>query len=336
MNGFEKFLHRQRVLAASYHDFLQTLDPTRTITLLDMLMGKAAAFSLTKVWFPWLDRMRIREAVENACEFLESIQEHPRVRRWGNSAFAFIQASDSEEDAREHLRRMRDRRYLAYRLHYGNCPPETRYGPTEGNCSGELVGPPTARRIAPMSTFNSIAPIFSRPWMETRDDMPLICGYRVPPQHPEALEMSALTSTSWIAQVLTHDIGHFFLPQVGPKFEGVHNIVMIHAMNLLGERNWSIPEIRTYDELMYYASCDPFFFLYAAEAIKACKKIDGIKPVSLYFLKELERYYSRPTRFARWQRIWGITPEMDFETRCEQVVTKIEEFKHLGFGFYDS
>jgi hypothetical protein len=331
MNGLDNFLNRQRFLAKEYVDFLQTLDPNRTMTLIDMLSKEI--FGMTITWFPWLKAIRLQDALENACNFLDSIPAHSRIRGWDYVPLIFIQLSDPHEDQQEHNHRLE--MYPAYRSNYAGLPAEVRYGPTEGNISGELVGSPKALRIAPLGTFSSCSPLFIRSWQQHRSDEPLMCGYRVPVTYPSALEMTHVASSVWIAQVITHDIGHFFLPEVGPSREGVHNTVMVNAMGLMENGHTTIPQQWDYEALMFNAAVDPLFFMYGAEAIEACERAGNLTAVGRHFVAQLKRYYSRPSRIKRRETLWGITPEMDLATSYQQVLQRIESFKQDGFAIYD-
>jgi hypothetical protein len=329
--AFATFLENQRRLERRFRSFLYSLDPTRTVTLRQLIVEPASAQTLLAA--PWLDEELIAARLAKTTEFLDSIPHLPHVpRAYG---LTFFQASPLGEDETEHQERLRIPRSL-YAFKFARMQAAVGYLSCETNFYGTLRGTWRSRRrhIHPLRPYTSLgesAHSRNRERNARWRQKPAIVGYRIP-DYPSILGVSAATATEYVARSVCHEIGHMFLPTTPREVESVHNIAMLHAMGARQDR----PAADPWEDLILAECTDPFFALdpiVAYEKIAACNGLT-LTGIQRWAVKRYEQMYTSKKAQANRDTHWGSPLAHSDEERTAKMLDRIAQLRNTGFQIY--
>jgi len=332
MDGLDLFFAQQRVLVQQYRGFLASLEASRTATLLQLV--SRPELSLSRLQAEWIDLDLFLLRLSAMGRFFNSIAPNPRIRGYAGGPLIFFQASPPEEDAVEHRRRCEMPSFGGfYSESFGDLPPEVHYLHLETSWMGYLLGTwrSRARRITPLNPFTSRGSIgidqYGRGWR----NKPMILGLRLP-DYPQLLGVQDDTATDYLARIIIHDIGHGFLPKTPSEREALHNVVMIHAMEVQDR-----PSNRTpWEDLIRRECTHPYFFLEAKDLITHCEEMASelkLTALQRFLLERFRRLYAKSSPNRRRQ-LWGVETTATPAEQRQQVRNTIGEMCATGFAGY--
>lgn len=323
-------LAQEQLLAEEQHrEFLQNLDPSRTVTLRGLIecQNNLAPHTLQT---PWLQTNLLNQALRAMIAFFQSIAASPTIRGFRNTPLFFLQASPLEEDKQEIYRRFERRDAL--RKKYRSISPTVLYLHTGGGFNPRLTGIAGSknRHIPPLSRFSNRK---NEDYTQSVNSQkkPII-GYRIP-DYSDLLQVNSNVATLYLARLICHDLGHFFLPKLTDAFdddrEELHNAVMLHAMNI------DIRDVKCnniWEEMISQECTNPLFFLERKKFFALCNK-ERLSPTQKHILKCYRDLYTQAQKYRN--QIWGFTPRMrTLRAKAKQIYTILNEMERDGFTRY--
>ncbi|MBI4022898.1 hypothetical protein HY375_01925 [Candidatus Berkelbacteria bacterium] len=322
-------IERQVEAEAEHRLLFQRLDHARTVTLRELLTDAAAPERLQA---PWLNLAVIQTRFGRATEWLHQHQGVGRVRGWQHLGPVFFQASPLAEDEAEHSRRLADPYGFCYAERFQDLPAQAAYLVTNYGSTpvGMEEGWQRGWTLWPLSGFSSLLCFGGDAvWREYFRSRRTAVGNRVP-DWPSLLGVGGAVATEYLVRLVIHDLGHSFLPTIGPLRESYHNVMMLRA----GGGPGLVDPGSDWESLVLAECTDPYFPMQAARLLESWRdRIGELTPVQRFLLNLWSRWYV-PTCSRRRQRYWGLRPRMDEGACCRQADRVLDAIVVGGFAAY--
>lgn len=327
MDSLGLFLKHQRFLERAYADFLGMLDAGRTVTIRQLL--EEPKLAAEKLGASWLNTELFGRRIRSALRFLFSIPGHENVPGIDGLSLMFFQSSPIEEDRIEFEERCEDDFGFVARKHRDQgIPPQVLYLHTSSNfCTRLADGHP--KRIRPLLMFSSLDIARSPDFGPKLEPGGKIIGHRVP-DFPSILGVSRNTATDYFARIVTHDLGHGWLPSVSFASEELHNAVMLLAN---GADNIFGHPTEIWEQVVHAECTDPFFCLYGEDALADFIEAT-LNPAQKHYLDKLIEIYSRSGLGPSREEVWGFAEDDGIECRKSGIMAVIDELRKTGFDRY--
>lgn len=310
MDGLWMLIDCQQALEDRYANFLASLDPSRTVTLRQLLTSREPP---EKLQADWLRPSVFTSRMAALGNFIDALPRKNGIVGWNDVPLVFFQAAPPEEDQAEHDFRV-ENGYTLYARARFNLPPQTSYLIGETNWMSLLTDTPRGRVVPALHPFSNRG----NSLLHLPEDAPQVpngrvLGYRLP-NYPALLgRVGGSTATNYVARIVGHDIGHAVLPGVDLPREELHNVTMLNAM-FDGRPRFK----NGWEQMISDECCDPLYFLRANRDIS--RGDAGKDPLRRHIVNWLLRTYVNGAD-ERQRELWGID-DLDMPLRMRRKVVQ--------------